>query len=333
VITASFFFPFHGRDGEIRISKRPEPVTMSWAEMVNLMIDSFAQPAEASEKKTVPAVSFARYREGAFRSNEAALDADWIALDMDGKADDAWTYDQAERHCRSLSVPFFIHTTTGSREGADRFRIMFPLSRPVPADEFPAFWQAMNRMFADQVDNQTCDVSRMCFLPRTWAGANNRYDASKEGDPLDVDHVLRLYAKPFIEPHSREAEAFVKHVNEYRIGAKYGLGSNVDFSRMYDLDRSPIVPPAALEEALSSPAGGRTIALMCSIALSALSQLYEVTIGDLVELGRAFSHRVGRDFKESELQRDAARALAFARQEYRPVHLPGSGGKSILGRW
>lgn len=165
----------------------PKPYETTW--------DSFTRelgPHEFHflEKKQTPAFSPAEYRPGASRKDDQVVQLWMFVADVD-HVDQATALETLRRlHAHQLAG--VAYTSWRHAEDPWRFRIVNPLTRPVQPSEWPRFWATMNAAYGGVCDTTCTNLSRFYFGPYAPAGTEqqNWYHVF-EGDPIDVDAVLR----------------------------------------------------------------------------------------------------------------------------------------------
>ncbi|MDH7975712.1 hypothetical protein QH494_26295 [Sphingomonas sp. AR_OL41] len=285
------------------------------------VIEILSESAEAarcpSQKLDAIMLSTTSYPDGLTRAKANAVGAEAIAMDVD----EGWTIDEAEAAVLLLETPYIIHSTTKCTQAAHRFRIILFLNRMVSASEYEMVWLALTHRFGVPMDVTTRDISRLSVMPAAWAGAHNDFRSEREGQLIDVDAVLQTCPAPVprelpdVWRSPSTSRRFFDPLAVHRAELRRLNNGGDHPANLTDLDTSPIVPPRALEEALSGNPGGRTFRLLCSVAMSARSQGYDVDEHDLIMIAREFSYRIGRRTSESELRHDASNALNWAAQQ------------------
>jgi hypothetical protein len=286
-------------------------------DLVLLLGESAALEMNPARKLGSLMLSVTSYPEELKRAKANAKSAQLLAMDCD----EGWTIEGAEEAVRSLRCPFVIHSTTNCTLQQHRFRILIFLDREVGAEDYERLWLELDRQWQGTMDTRTRDISRLSAMPARWQGAYNDFRWSFEGNPLSVDEMLAKLppiepppapARPVREEREKYQGAGLDAVAKHRIELRRMRIEALSSAELTDLDTSPIVPQHALADAMSSLPGGRTFSLLCSVAMSAQWHGYDIDPYDLAEIGRQFSHRVGRRTSTSELRRDATRALEWA---------------------
>ncbi len=110
---------------------------------------------------------------------------------------------------RSLGIRFAVYTTHSHRRvtdsnlnAEDRFRIIIPLSEPIPAPHFAKLWQWAARISGGKIDAQAKDVSRLFYTPaKASPDAPYEYHII-DGELLNWREVIERITEPS-EPDSK----------------------------------------------------------------------------------------------------------------------------------
>jgi hypothetical protein len=90
----------------------------------------------------------------------------------------------------------FVLYSTHSHRPPDNYslRLVFPVSRPVPAREWGRVRAAVEKLFGFKADEKTKNPSRIYYTPTVQPGVPPIYEAAN-GPPLDVDELLASAAQ------------------------------------------------------------------------------------------------------------------------------------------
>lgn len=200
-----------GKTGDVNISKfdnirdnLPKSQLISWSEFVG----RYNKHLIVSDKEAAPLISPAEWSVGAERKKEGVLRVHFAALDLDGVSEDV------VRRLREIVEPYrFLLCTTWSHpkafeeNGLWYFRIFMPLSRPVEAAEWPAFWSRLNTFFENTLDGHCSDPGRIYYVPSAPKQSACNQVIEQDGIELNVEQILKMAVvenkKPF--EVSREA--------------------------------------------------------------------------------------------------------------------------------
>lgn len=105
---------------------------------------------------------------GTTRRNSSVIELSAFVGDFDGGLNP----EQLANHLRGHGIAHVIHSTFNSTAGHLKFRVWIPLSRPVPAQAWPAVWIELNRALAlGKSDPATKAASQAFYLPAHPSGA------------------------------------------------------------------------------------------------------------------------------------------------------------------
>ncbi|HKQ05765.1 MAG TPA: DUF3631 domain-containing protein [Blastocatellia bacterium] len=142
--------------------KLPQLVHRSWFGMCK----EFAQPSVRAEKDG-PLFSPATFS-APERKKANVVELSLLVLDYDHHA----KINEDHQPWLNLGLCFAAYTThshcrvTDSNPNAeDRFRLILPLSEPIPASLYPLLWQWASQVSGGKIDPQTKDESRMFYIP------------------------------------------------------------------------------------------------------------------------------------------------------------------------
>lgn len=292
--------------GEIVPGFRPYRAECSWSEFVEMLRAASEIETDPCDKVSTYSISMAEFEPDKNRGNNFALGADWIGIDIDNKeglVPDPWTVDSLAAWLNDQGVTHVIYTTSSSRAGRECMRLLMPLSERVGPLEWTSFWLGCNEWLDRKMDLQTKDIARLLFEPRTWTGADNRFIASPERAPLDVDAMFALV------PPVPVAQAKLP-VDVASARARMADQMTVE-GDLACLETSPIIPTGAVNKALTAPKGGRLFKFLCACSARAIRKGIAVTAWDMERLAANMDALLG-DKRKSDLAREAARAMDWA---------------------
>ena len=164
---------------------------LTWPELVARL----GPPRSYVAKDAAPLYSPAEWLPGKTRGKDGVvaihfgvLDLDhWRAGDIVGLVEDL----------RRKGLAYYLVSTwsNGSRSPEDACgRLLVPFSRPVLPSEWSSLWGVLNDRLARGMADPRCkDVSRSYYLPSFQEGSSAPpfHDAALEGEPVDIDTLLR----------------------------------------------------------------------------------------------------------------------------------------------
>lgn len=148
------------------------------------------------------------------RSKSSLVDRCIVTIDSDYAKDGDW-----ENFCVLSDLTACCHTTHSSTPDNPRLRWLFPLSRPVDADEYRVVAKELaNLVGVDTIDESTDQPERLMFWPSVPFDVEYRF-WEQEGKPFDVDDFLSqcdYVAPPKAEKKERPIEGRELSVEEGR---------------------------------------------------------------------------------------------------------------------
>lgn len=257
-------------------------------------------------------ISPAIYETGTTRANKNVIAwAGWCAVDVDDIEVDGELND----FVRNL-VPdwrFVCYSTASSRPDRPKFRLVFELDRHISVAEIKHFWFALQSRLDDQGDKQCKDLSRMYYIPATYAEADN-FIFSGAGKPIDVDDLLQRY--PYVEKQragsflDRLPPEMVDQVINHRKAKMQNTA--VTWTGYHDCPFWP--KKLAIEYATISETGWyhKMYQMMVAIAARALQKEYPITAKQIADLCKQFDMENGGWYENRPIDVEADRALEYA---------------------
>lgn len=281
-----------------------------WESLVRLL--AYLSKVEKQGKEDAELISPAIYRDGTTRSNDhveywgswTAVDVDDVHVSKDGLRSLLDSKLGGYRYC--------CYSTASSRREHPKFRLVFDTVEPIPRDQIKAFWYALNTEIGDLGDPQTKDLSRMYYVPATYALADN-WIFSRDGSPLDVGSLIakhpyeeRTHGSSFLDrlPPS-VAEAVIAH-RKRRLD-----NTSIVWSSYQDC---PFWPRnLALEYMVIRDTGWyrKMYQIMVSTAAKAIAREYPITAREIAEMCRQFDNETGRWYANRPLEKEADRAVEY----------------------
>lgn len=283
--------------------RAPQAVDLTWRDLCDLLADAASIPTDRSLKPEVLAFTPCRYMTGCSRAKRHVAEVFAVTVDVDDGA--AMPFVAMVERLTSLDLTFAVHSTTWSSLAANRYRVIFPLARPVAGADFPALYSSVQQAFGGLADRACSDASRLNILPRFWTGdwveeidglerqvEPHHAISFGDGQPLDPDRLMRRFP-PIVQP---EIEPVV-------------ISAMIDHPDLADFDRSPIVTQAIVDQYLNSPPGGRLFRFMTRIATRALYREFAITPEIVAALALEMNRRGPAAQARGNLRREAQRAI------------------------
>lgn len=156
---------------------------LSW----NQLIEHFNDFSVGTDKNQLPAFSptvFAANRRK--KANVEAVTA--LVLDYD----DGTPIAEGIAPFEGLDLRFMVYSSFNHRRvtdkkpsRADRYRVMLPLSEPIPPDKYPDLWRWANEITDGKIDSACKDAGRLFFMPGVANEDSEREFIVNEGNALD----------------------------------------------------------------------------------------------------------------------------------------------------
>ena len=264
-------------------------------------------------KKDAELISPAVYEAGTTRANKNVTAwAGWCAVDVDDIEIDGELND----YVRNM-VPdwrFVCYSTASSRPDKPKFRLVFELDRHIPVAEIKHFWYALQSRLDDQGDKQCKDLSRMYYIPATYAEANN-FIFSGTGKPIDVDALLEQY--PYVD-RAKSGNTFLDRLPpelaEQVVNHRKSMmqNTNIYWTGYHDCPFWP--KKLAAEYTAISETGwySKMYSMMVAVAARALEKEYPISSDQIAELCKQFDAENGNWYENRPLNVEADRALEYA---------------------
>lgn len=287
----------------------------TWDEFEGLLYNLALQPY--ATKKQARLISPASYREDTTRSNDAVVDwGGWAALDIDKHDFDSSKLEK-ELYDRYGDYYYVCYSTASSSIDNPKFRLVFPLTRRVEADEIKRLWYGLNKEFNELGDAQTKDLSRMYYVPGNYSGSNN-FIFTNHGSHVDPSVIINKHPMPekkvatiydHLPPAMRDMMMNYKKTQL--------TNTNITWNSYKDC---PFVNKKMLDDYMRIAyvdGTGRYAAfyqLMVSIASRAVKMGYPITEHDIIDVVRGIDMDTTNRYKKRRLDVEAKNALECAMQ-------------------
>ena len=124
---------------------------------------------------------------GGRRRKDTVIDRCLITLDLDDAKQDAW------ENASLWGWKCMMYSTHSHTPEKPRFRLVYPLDRAVPPDEYePIARKIAEAIGIDQTDASTFDTSRLMYYPSCPVDGEYVYKVC-EGDYVSADEILHTY--------------------------------------------------------------------------------------------------------------------------------------------
>jgi hypothetical protein len=261
-------------------------------------------------KKEAPLMSPACYKPDTTRKNDnVTMWSSWCAVDVDDFIFEGDLY--GNLRARFGAYKFVCYSTASSTQSLPKFRLVFPLTKTVPAEKIRHFWFALQTELGDLGDKQTKDLSRMYYIPAKYDNAFN-FIFSNSGNYIDPDMVMNKHPYRQKSGNSffdRLPEDMQKEIIQHR---KSKLdNSNINWS---SYKNCPFFPKQMVTEyKMISNTGWyhKMYQIMVAIAGNAVKNKYPITVQEITSLCRELDVETGNWYKSRPLEKEADRALEY----------------------
>ncbi len=283
----------------------------SWERFEKFLYKLSERPLEG--KNNAELISPAVYIPDTTRANKNVLGwGGWCAVDVDD-------YERVDDLEDDLSRKFghwnyVCYSTASSTDANPKFRLVFPIKESIETDRIKHFWYALNSEMDSMGDKQTKDLSRMYYVPASYAGSYNFIFSNKRGDSIEPDALMAKWEyndksshKDFLE---RLPDAWKEQVIEYR---KTKL-DNLDMTWSGYRD-CPLWPKSLAVEYITISGTGwyrQMYRIMIAVAGKAVEKGYPITPQQIVQLCREFDKDTGNWYENRPMELEANNALEYA---------------------
>lgn len=300
--------------GDIKTNKRID--FTSWDKFEQTFYGLASQPKP--NKKSAHLISPAIYYPGTTRANKNVIEwAGWCAIDVDNH--DFKGDLENELYSRYGNWRYICYSTASSTIAKPKFRLVFELKSPIPADIIRQFWYALNSEFEFIGDKQCKDFSRMYYVPATYANANNFIFSNKNGIPIDPNSLIAKHPLPIKQFGASFMDRLPDEVQQkiinYRKQSLYDNNKSISWSSYRDC---PFINKKMIDEfkSIANQDGSGRYAMvykiMTSIAVNAIRKKYPITANEIAQLIRELDSETTRKYENRPLDVEADRAIEFA---------------------
>ena len=281
----------------------------SWEKFSDLLFSLSKVPMK--DKKSAQLISPATYLPNTTRLNKSVFNwARWAAVDVDSWKTEGDLYDTL--CARFADWKFICYSTASSTITQPKFRLVFSLDRDLSNTEIGHFWYALNTELESMGDRQTKDLSRMYYIPATYANANNFYF---KHDGSDIDTNSLLIKHPYADKKTGNSlfDNLPEDVRSQLINYRKEQLDNtsIKWTSYHDC---PFVNQKLVLEYKSIAETGwyhKMYQLMVSIVGNATKQKYPITVFEVARLCKDLDAETGNWYENRPLDKEAQRAIEF----------------------
>jgi len=265
-----------------------------------------------ASKKDAVLMSPATYTPDTTRKNDNVIEwASWCCVDVDEYISEGNLKDDLVN--RFGDHYFVCYSTASSTIDQPKFRIVFPLTTSVERDKIKHFWYALNTELGDLADKQTKDLSRMYYIPATYAGAHNFIFSHTDGDYINPDQLMEKHAyaqkSNLNNFFDRLPEEIQKEVIKHR---KEKLDkTDVHWTSYRDC---PFFPRNLETEYRAINNTGwyhKMFQIMVAVAGNAIKRKYPITAAEISTMCRELDNETGGWYANRPMDKEADRALEY----------------------
>ena len=257
------------------------------------------------DKTSAYLMSPASYISGTTRKNDNVTSwGSWCAVDVDDYEGDINNY--------SIGNHYYVcYSTASSTKESPKFRLVFPLTRPVEREEIKHFWFALNTELGEVGDIQTKDLSRMYYIPGKYANAFN-FIFTREGDYIDPQVLMDKHE--YIEKGGNTFfDKLPKSMQEALINHTKNSLTNTDVKWTSYRD-CPFFPKNLEKEYRTISGTGwyyKMYQIMVALAGNAIKSKYPITAKEIAWMCRELDMDTGNWYDKRPLDKEAERALDY----------------------
>ena len=262
-------------------------------------------------KEDAMLMSPAIYEKNTTRKNDNVVEwAGWCAVDVDDYEPKGDLEDDLVK--RFAAYRFICYSTASSKTEQPKFRLVFPLRRPVGKDEIKRFWYALQTELGDLGDRQTKDLSRMYYIPGKYDNAFNFIFSHRIGASVDPSELIFKHPMPektnLNNFFDRLPDALQQQIVQYR---KDQLDQNFEWTSYHDCPFWPKQIAAEYQTISKTGWYAKMYAIMVAVAGNAIRKKYPITANEISQLCRQFDEDTGNWYKNRPLDKEADRALEY----------------------
>ena len=289
----------------------------TWAKFESLLKGLSVKEGQKGGNNSSPLITPAHYLPNTTRSNKNVDQwGGWAAVDVDdffasGDIFDIDLVPSLQKICGQYH--FACYSTASSTPNYPKFRLVFPLSEIVYADDIPHFWYALNKELQDIGDKQTKDLSRMYYIPGQYNGAFNFIFSNRDASPIDPGELMVKW--PYAEKATlnnffdRLPEEIQNQIIEHR---KSKLdNTNIHWSSYRDCPFFPKKLEAEYRLINNTGWYHKMYQIMVAIAGNAIKREYPITSAEISKMCRELDMETGNWYENRPLDKEADRALEY----------------------
>ena len=275
-----------------------------------MLYDLSRKPLES--KKQAQLISPAVYKPDTTRKNDNVTEwAGWCAVDVDDFVFNGELQDELSN--RFGHYRFVCYSTGSSSVTSPKFRLVFPLTKVVPAERIKSFWYALQSELGELGDKQTKDLSRMYYIPAEYAGAHNFIFSNTDGASIDPDELIVKHPMPektnLNNFFDRLPDELQRQILEHR---KSKLeNTNINWTSYRDCPFFPRKLEAEYRAISNTGWYHKMYQIMVAIAGNAVKRQYPISSAEISKMCRELDMETGNWYENRPLDKEADRALEY----------------------
>ncbi len=275
-----------------------------------MLYDLSSKPLES--KKQAQLISPAVYKPDTTRKNDNVTEwAGWCAVDVDDFVFNGELQDELSN--RFGHYRFVCYSTGSSSVTSPKFRLVFPLTKVVPAERIKSFWYALQSELGELGDKQTKDLSRMYYIPAEYAGAHNFIFSNTDGASIDPDELIVKHPMPektnLNNFFDRLPDELQRQILEHR---KSKLeNTNINWTSYRDCPFFPRKLEAEYRAISNTGWYHKMYQIMVAIAGNAVKRQYPISSAEISKMCRELDMETGNWYENRPLDKEADRALEY----------------------
>jgi len=275
-----------------------------------MLYDLSSKPLES--KKQAQLISPAVYKPDTTRKNDNVTEwAGWCAVDVDDFVFNGELQDELSN--RFGHYRFVCYSTGSSSVTSPKFRLVFPLTKVVPAERIKSFWYALQSELGELGDKQTKDLSRMYYIPAEYAGAHNFIFSNTDGASIDPDELIVKHPMPektnLNNFFDRLPDELQRQILEHR---KSKLeNTNINWTSYRDCPFFPRKLEAEYRAISNTGWYHKMYQIMVAIAGNAVKRKYPISSAEISKMCRELDMETGNWYENRPLDKEADRALEY----------------------
>jgi len=287
----------------------------TWAKFESLLKGLSVKEGQKGGNNSSPLITPAHYLPNTTRSNKSVdYWGGWAAVDVDDffSSDSVLPVDLAPTLQDICGQYHFVcYSTASSTPNYPKFRLVFPLTDIVYADDIPHFWHALNKELHDIGDKQTKDLSRMYYVPAQYPDAFNFFFINA-GQHIHPKTLMDKWT--FEAPKGRNfLDKLPEKLRDEVIKYRKEQAQNTEITWVSYKD-CPFFPKKLGQEYMLLSGTGwyhKMYQIMVAIAGNAVKSEYPITPKQIADLCREFDKETGNWYDNRPLEVEANSAIEY----------------------